>query len=756
MKKLLHSIFLIALCFMSLSAFAAAGVTIQNIEIQNNQRIEAETVKSYLDLSVGSSFSSDKVDSSIKKMFASGLFTDVKIYMKSSTLVVNVQENPIINKIAFEGNKKINDEALLSEIGLTERDVYSKGRVQAAVKRIQDLYRKSGRFSVKVEPKAIKLDQNRINLVFEIDEGKKATVKKILFLGNKHFDDEKLKKILNTKENHWYLFFSSSDTYDADKLAYDSELLRKFYLSKGYADFKVTSSVAEITKDRESFVITFTLEEGEKYKFGAIDTKSNLRDLKPAQIRDVIKTKQDDTFNATLIEKSIDDITSKLNDLGYAFVEVNTDYDKDDKNRIVGVTYTINEGPKVYINKINIKGNVRTLDKVIRREFRLAEGDPYNAAKIRRTRQRLQNLGYFDKVDLKTTPTSTADKIDLDLDVKEKSTGELSFGAGVSSVDGLLGNASIRERNLLGEGQDLKLALQKSSYGSNVDLGYTEPYFMERELATGVDLFRQTYSNQTVSAYDSATSGITTTGTYALTENLSHTLKYSFSDVNISDVASTASTYIQQQQGTNTTSSIGHILTYDRRDSKLDPTTGYIIKFSEDVAGAGGSDKFFRNELSAAYYTPVINEDVILSLTAKGGNIFGLGGQQVRINDSFFIGGPSLRGFRISGIGPRDSSTRDALGGENYYTGSTELTFPIGLPAELGFKGSTFMDFGSLWGTPDQGPTVVDDAAIRASLGFGLAWSSPLGPIKISFAEPIVSDHLDNKQNVLFDFGTKF
>jgi outer membrane protein insertion porin family len=744
--------------FMALQPVFAGddGVVIRKIDIRSNQRVEQSTINSYLKIKVGDKIDQDKVNASLKQMYATELFSNISMNMEGSTLVVKIQENPIVNKIAFEGNKRVNDDAINAQIALKPRSVYTKSKVQSDVLLIQDLYRKSGRYSTKVEPKIVMLDQNRVDLVFEIEEGEKASVKKIYFIGNKKFDSEKLRKILNTKESHWYTFYSSGDSYDPDRVSFDRELLRKFYTSKGYADFNVSSVTAEITEDKESFILHFTVEEGEKYRFGNINVTSLLPDVNKETFRNDIKTEKGEIYNSILIDNTVDKITTHLNNMGYAFVDIAPEFKKDVKNKIIDVTYNIKEGPKVYIGKVNIAGNVRTLDKVVRREMRMAEGDPYNATQIARSKQRIQNLGFFDKVDVKTERGDEPDKANVNVSVTEKPTGELNFGAGYSTTEGMLGNVSIRERNLLGTARDVKLSLQKSARGNQIDLGVIDPYFMDRDLAASFNVYDITRDNSSYSSYSSVTQGFTVTGTYSITEDLRHTLKYALTNVTIDNIQSGASTYIVQQGGTTLTSLIGHTLMYDKRDNKFDPTSGYYASFSQDVAGFGGDSKFFRNEARYGYYKPVVREDVIFNTSVRSGWIFGLGGQDVRINDRFFIGGSSLRGFKDAGIGPRDKYTTDALGGNSYYAGTLGFTFPLGLPDELGFKGEVFIDAGSLYGLDEGGPTILDSNAIRASAGFGVLWTSPLGPIKIDFAEPLMKLSYDKTQILRFDFGTRF
>ena len=736
--------------------FTAAAAVIDAIVINGNKRVEASTIRSYVDFVEGENFEQDKINSTLKKIFATGLFADVNMTRDANNLIITVVENPAVNKVVFEGNKRINDEDLANEISLHSRSIYTKAKVQNDVRRIIDLYNKSGRYSVSVVPKAIQLDFNRINLVFEIDEGKKSVIENISFIGNDSFSNSDLRDVISSKKSTWWNFFSNNDVYDQDRIEYDKELLRKFYLSKGYADFKATSSIAELTTDRSSFILTFTIEEGNKYNFGKVDLTSTLSHLDPELLQSKIATKSGARFNAELIEKTVQDITSELNNFGYAFVDVNTLYARHPEERTVDLSYQIKEGPKVYINNINISGNVRTLDKVIRREFRISEGDPFNAAKIRRSKQRIENLGFFEKTEVEVEKSDVADKVDIDVNVAEKSTGELNFGAGFSTSEGALGTVSIRERNLLGKGQDLKVNFQLSGRGNQISLGFTEPYFLGKDIAAGFDIYNIVRDYESESGFNSETQGGVVRGTYSLTEHLRHTLKYSFNSVDITDIEADASTYIRRQEGKNTTSLVGHSLLYDRRNNKFFPTEGYYILFNQDFAGLGGDSKFYRNELRSAYYHPIFRDDIVFSIIGKGGFMDGYGDKDVRINERFFIGGSTIRGFEDSGIGPRDESTTDALGGNAYYAGTLELSFPLGLPDELGFRGSIFTDAGSLFEVDDTGIGVLDESSIRASAGAGVSWRSPLGPIQLDFAYAFAKEDFDKTENFRVNFGTRF
>jgi outer membrane protein insertion porin family len=632
--------------------------------------------------------------------------------------------------------------------------VYTRSRVQNAVSRILELYRRNGRYGATVEPKVIQLPQNRVDLVFEINEGDLTAIENIVFIGNQAFDDDDLEGVIQTKETAWYRFLSSDDTYDPDRLAFDQELLRRFYLARGYADFNVRSAIAELTPDGKGFVITFTVDEGEQYEFGEIAIDSRLRDLEPDQLRALLQTETGDTYNADQIEDSIVALTEEIGQLGYAFVEINPVPTKDEAARIIDLTYEIDEGSRVYVERIDIVGNVRTLDEVIRREFRLAEGDAFNTALLRRSRQRLQNLGFFEAVELKTLPGTAPDKTRIEVEVTERSTGELSFGAGYSTSDGPLGDVRLSERNLLGRGQALNLEFTISARTQEIDLSFTEPYFLGLDLAAGVDLFRRTTDFQSEGSFDQTTTGGTLRASYPLTEHLQHGLRATVRQDEIKDVSNNASIFIRDQEGTALTALLGHTLTYDVRDTRFLPSDGYLIRFDQSVADFGFDTRYVRNELLVSYYYPIF-PDWVLNLAGRGGYIKGLG-KDVRLFDRFFLGGATLRGFKFAGVGPRDTDTGDALGGNLLYTGSAEMRFPLGLPEELRIFGRVFVDAGTLTDADDSGPQVEDSGELRAAAGLGLSWLSPLGPISVDWAQPFLKNKEDETENFRINFGTRF
>ncbi len=739
----------------SVPAFAQFGQgTIQEVRIEGVQRIEPETVRSYLAVQPGEQFDSQAIDRSLKSLFATGLFADVTLRRDGDALVVRVVENPIINRIAFEGNKRITTETLNTEVQLRPRTVYTRTKIQNDVKRILDLYRRSGRFAATVEPKVIQREQNRVDLVFEINEGTLTGVRRINFVGNKEYSDGRLREVVQTKETRWWRFLTSDDSYDPDRLTFDRELLRKFYLSEGYADFRVVSSVAELTPDREGFVITVTLEEGEKYKFGKIEVVSQLKDLDPESVRGSVAAVEGRDYNADQVEATITRLTDVVGNRGYAFVDVRPQIQRDREKKEIAVTFEIQEGPRVFVERIDIVGNLRTLDKVVRREFQLAEGDAFNAAKLRRSRQRVRDLGYFKKVDMTNVPGSSPDRTVVTVEVEEQSTGEIAFGAGFSTSSGILGDVSLRERNLLGRGQDLRVGFAISERSQEIDLSFTEPYFLDRNVSAGFDLFRIVRDLQDESSYDESITGLSLRSGFQLSENLRQSVRYTLRQDDIKNVPETASRFIKELRGASIASIVGTTISYDRRDSRTEPTDGYFVSLSADLAGLGGDRHFLKPKLTASYYYPIALPWV-LSLRGEVGHIFNFD-DEVRLTDRFFVGGDNCRGFRNSGVGPRDTTTRDALGGNTYYAATTELSFPLGLPQEFGLMGRVFGDACSLWDSDSKGAEVADENAIRFATGVGVSWKSPLGPIRLDVAVPVLKEKSDRTENFRISFGTRF
>lgn len=737
-------------------ARAQQGAAITEIRVVGTKRIDPSTVNSYLQIQPGDTYDAARIDASLKSLFNTGLFADVTLRREGSALIIQVVENPIINRIAFEGNQRLADEVLDAEVSLRPRVVYTRTKVQSDVKRLLDIYRRSGRFGATVEPKVIQLAENRVDMVFEIDEGPSTGIRAINFIGNRQFSDSTLRDTIQTDESAFWRFLTSDDTYDPDRLSFDRELLRRFYLSEGHADFRVVSAIAELTEDREDFVITFTIEEGPEYSFGKVGVTSRMRDVETAELESLIVGVEGEQYNADEVEETVQALTDTLGARGFAFVDVRPRVNRDRELRSLDISYEISEGPRVFVERIDITGNVRTLDEVIRREFTIAEGDAFNTARLRATRQRLNNLGFFSRVDITNDPGEAADRTVINVAVEEKSTGELSIGAGISSTTGPLGDISIRERNLLGRGQDLRLSLSLGTEQQRVDLSFTEPYFLDRNLAAGFDAFLRTTDLSDESSFEEDEKGFALRMGYQLEPKLRHTVRYSLSQQSIDDVEETASDVVKAQAGSHVKSSISNEFFLDRLNRRFNPSDGYFGSYNVETAGLGGSEQYIRNVLSSGVYTPLFRSSVIASLTGEVGHVVTFDGDPVRLTNRFYLGGSSLRGFASAGVGPRDLTTDDAIGGHQFYAGTAEVTFPLGLPEEFDIRGSVFSDFGSAWGVDDPFPNLTDDTTTRASLGVGLGWVSPFGPLRVDLAGAVLKESYDKTQVFSFNFGTRF
>ena len=764
-----HFFVLMGLALIGLySSSAAAQLAvpddiIEGIEVEGNQRIEPATIDSYLTIQVGDPFDPLELDQSLTSLFRTGLFADVQFQRQGQVLVIEVVENPIINRINFEGNDRLDDEQLLAEIQLRPRVVYTRTRVQSDVTRLQEVYRRSGRFGVAITPEIIQLDQNRVDLVFSIDEGPLTSIRSISFVGNEVFSDGTLEGEILTEEAGFLSFLSTSDTYDPDRLSVDRELLREFYLGEGYADFRVVSAVAELTPTQDEFFITFTIEEGERYIFGNIDVQSQIPDVDTSLLAELVTTETDDYFSNREIEETIDILSDALADQQYAFAEVTPRIQVDRENTRVNVIYDIDEGARVFVERIEISGNVRTVDSVIRREFELVEGDPFSASRMRRSEDRIRALGFFADVTVENVAGSTPDRTVIQVNVEEQSTGELLIGGGFSSFQGPIGQVSLEERNLLGRGQRLRISATLGGRSQEFDFSFTEPRVFDRPISATFDLFRITTDNDDESSFEEFRIGGGFAVGYRLAPGLFHRIAYRLQRVEIRDVDADASLAIRLQEGDEVTSLIGHQFTYDQRDSRVRPTEGYVLTFGNDFAGLGGDTQFIRTTASASIFFPIFTRDYVLNIRGEVGHVEGID-DDVRITDRFFVGGQDLRGFDTAGIGPRDLNTNDALGGNTFAAGSVEVAFPLGdfLSDDLGIRGRAFTDFGFLTGVDD--PTVVngvainiaDENSIRMSVGAGFSWDSPFGPVNIDVAYPILSESFDEERIFSFSFGTSF
>lgn len=739
-------------------------VRIQQIVVEGNQRIDAATVVSYLAISPGDTVTAAQVDEALKALFASGLFADVTIEQEGAILYVRVVENPIINRVVFEGNRKKKTEDLQKEQQLGPRVVFTRAKVQAEVQRILEIYRRSGRFAATVVPKIIELPQNRVDLVFEINEGPVTGVRRITFLGNRRFSDKELRDQIATRESKWFRFLSGATNYDPDRFTYDRELLRRFYLSRGYADFRIISAVAELTPDGRDFFITFTLEEGERYRFGRLAVTTTLKDLNADELRELVEIKEGSIYNIKQIDDAIESLTFAAGTRGYAFVDIQPQIARNRDKRVIDITFAIEEGPRVYIERIKITGNTRTLDKVIRREIRLAEGDAFNRILIDRSKRRIRGLDFFKKVEITEEPGSAPDRTVLNVEVEEQPTGELSLGAGFSSVDRFIIDFSMAERNLLGRGQFLRFRVSWSNRRKQIDLRFLEPYFLDRNLAAGFDIYRVVTDFQDEAGFDTNSLGLTLRSSFPLAEFSRLAPHYTIrnDEVRVDSLACLLgfiARSVCEATGKRTSSIIGYVYSLDKRDDPIEPRSGFLFSFAQDIAGLGGSERYVRNEAAFDYYIPVEWfgwEKVVANFSASAGYIVGFGGQSVRLNDRFFKGASTFRGFETAGVGPRDIRTGDAIGGEIYAIGTTALSFPLGLPEEFGILGSLFADFGTVGKVDDDNPGIRDDLSLRVAVGVGVLWDSPFGPVRIDFAVPLMKEDYDQSQSFRFSAGTRF
>ena len=757
------SAWLIAVCATVFLMFGVATVraqnlgTIREIRVEGVQRIEPETVRSYLTIHAGDAFDASKIDESLKALYATSLFADVSIRRENDYVVVQVVENPIINRLAFEGNNRIDTKTLEAEVQLKSRMVYTRTRVQTDVKRILDIYRREGRFAATVEPKIIKQPENRVDLVFDVDEGAPTKISNIAFIGNRRFTDDKLQAIIQSQQTHWYSFLTGDDVYDPDRLQSDRELLRRFYLKSGYADFKINSAVAELSQDRKAFFVTFSLDEGPRYKFGEVKINTTLPDVDISKLTDSLRTTKGDWYNADRVEETVNRLTDAVIAQGHPFVDVRPSVNRDRDRLAIDVTYDIAEGQRLFVQRIEIHGNTRTQDKVIRRQFRIVEGDAFNTARYNRTQRALKELGYFKKAEMSRSEGSSPDQTVIDVNVEEQPTGSLNVGAGYSTTNGIITLLSISEQNLFGRGLQGSITLQLGSNQDSAFLSMTDPAFLDRNMSAGFDL-GQTRTDSTANlTFQQRNTSLTLRTGFNYNDRLSQGFRYFAKEDEISSVDPSASQFIQAEVGTRTASGFGQTLSYDVTDSKIDPTDGYTIGMSNDFAGFGGSTRYMKNSVSGTTYYPILQESV-LSFNGRLAAVTGIG-QDVHLSDRYFLGGDNFKGFAKGGVGPRDltpGTNNSALGGNMLYTAGSELSTPLSVAKEFGLRGIFWGQIGSLWNVDVSGPSVADDASMRASIGFGLSLRTPVGPVRVDLGFPVMKKNYDDDEIFSFSLGQRF
>jgi outer membrane protein insertion porin family len=797
------------------------------IDVEGNRRVDADTIRTYFRVGGSERLDSATIDAALKALYATGLFQDVRITPGPGRILVSVVENPVINRVAFEGNHKAKDEQLTSEIQSKPRGTFSRAAVQNDVQRILEVYQRNGRYDVRVDPKVIELPNNRVDLIFEIDEGAKTGVEKIVFVGNNAFSDYRLKDVIKTGVSNWLSFLKSNDIYDADRIEVDRDLLRRFYLRNGFADVRIVSAVGEYDPEGKGFVITFTIDEGLQYHFGAVNIVSNVPEVPPESLRYKLRVEAGRVYNADAIEKSVEDTTIEVARRGFPFSTVRPRGDRNVATRTVDVTFVVEEGPRTYIERINIRGNTRTRDYVIRREFDITEGDPYNRALVDRAERRIKNLGYFKTVKITTEPGSAPDRIIVDCDVEEQSTGEFSFAGGYSTSDGIIGEVSLGERNLMGTGDIAKISLQYGQYARGFDLSFVEPYFLGDRLAFGWDAFWKERLPTPYISYGSKTIGGDIKFGIPITDNVSTQLRYTAytqeitlpfqldncNNINPNSALGTfpepikenlidpatglpfSANPVQQncfQDGESSlavrkelaagpvfVSSLGYTLAYNTLDNTKSPTNGLLVELKQDAAGAGGDVRFVKTTLNVRLYDEIF-PDLVALVRGQGGYATGWGGEGLRMLDHFQSGPDMVRGFAPAGFGPRDVTqaqqlcgsinvvgcgTNDALGGSLYWAASVELQTPMFFaPKDFGMKVAAFADAGQLldyvgptsWA--QTGETLINsgNGIVRSSVGVGLIWDSPFGPLRFDLAYPITKEPYDIKQIFRFGGGTRF
>ncbi len=818
----------------ALLSSTAMAQTAASIAVEGNRRVDVETIRSYFRPGPSGRLDQGNIDDGLKALIETGLFQDVKINQGGGRLVVSVVENPVIGRIAFEGNKKVKDDQLTAEIQSKPRGTLSRPMVQSDASRISEIYRRSGRYDVSVVPEIIEQPNNRVDLIFTVTEGQKTGVKSIEFIGNSFYSSYRLKDVIKTRESNLLSFLASGDIYDPDRVEADRDLIRRYYLKNGFADVQVVAALTEYDPDKKGFLVTFKIEEGAQYRVSSVDMQSTIPTLDANSLRGFSRVTVGSLYNAEALEKSVEEMQIETSRRGYAFAVVRPRGDRNFEAHTVSIGFAIEEGARTYIERINVRGNTRTRDYVIRREFDLSEGDAYNRALVDRAERRLKNLDFFKSVKVSTEPGSSSDRVILVVDLEEKSTGDFSVSGGYSTTDGALGEVSVSERNFLGRGLFAKASVQYGQYARGYSLSFVEPYLLDYRVALGLDFFQREQLSNSYISYNTKTMGFSPRLGFGLREDLSLQLRYSIYQQQISlppaltncnnngglntpsalNAAGTFKTFdsttwgcyadgesslpVRKELagGATITSLVGYTLNYNTLDNNKNPTDGLFVEFKQDYAGVGGDVSYLKTTVDAKYYTPLVS-DIVGLLRVQGGMLNSVG-KDIRMLDNFQMGPNLVRGFAPNGIGPRDisyvalGSYGDALGGTKYWGASAELQMPFWfLPKEVGIKGAVYADAGGLWdyqGPTSWGQTGENNAAkngvalnganctpaskatvgtctglqyddsnmVRSSVGVGVIWQSPFGPLRFDYAVPITKGAYDRVQQFKFGGGTSF
>ena len=731
---------------------ATEQVRISDIKVTGNRRVAEGTVLSYLPVQVGDLVSQGALSQSLERLFATNLFTDLKLDLDGSVLLVTVVENPIINRVNIEGNDVISDERLLEVIDVQPRRVYDRQLALDAAAKLLDVYRAGGRFGAVVEPKIIELNENRVDLVFEVDEGPLIKIETIVFSGNKNFSDAALTQAIVSRERRWWAFLTPNDKYDEGRLDYDVRLLRQFYLSRGYADINVSRARGGLLPDRSGFALTFLIDEGVRYKVNDIKISSQIENIDLEAIRDLMKFDDDQWYDVRQLEQGLLDISNQLGVYGYAFVDVTPQIVTDPSTGLLDIEVSIGQARRNFVERIEFVDNTRTLDRVIRREFELVEGDAFNQLKLDRSVRNVRNLGYFSKVGVQNIQGSSADQTITRVTVEEQSTGDFSIGVGYSSLDKTSFTLGINERNFLGTGRRASASISTSDTSTDFVFGLSQPYLFGRDLTGSIDLFK-TKSTANLTAVNRT--GVDLGVSFSAARDIYHRVSYGLATSKITNTSSVATSLTGENGKSLLKSAVSYTIGRDTRDSRFDPTEGMYAEVSEKFSGVGGDVTFLRTNLRAGYYKPFLFKSVVLGLKGRVGNVSGLG-DDVTQSERFFLGGQSVRGFDSNGIGPRDTGSKGAVGGNNIYNGTVEIVSNLGVTKDAGIRWTVFSDFGSVWKTDfPSGVTEPDDQTMRSSVGVGLLWNTAIGPLSFYWAKPINEAKHDNTKTFQFSIGTR-
>ena len=756
---------------------AAQAAVVSSVDVRGNQRVDAETIRSYVPIRPGRNFSNADIDEGVKRLFATGLFSDVRINQRGSSLVIEVDEYSIVNQVIFQGNKKVKDADLARAVQLKPRSTFSNVTLEADTEAVRAAYSRLGRDDATVTTQIIDLGENRVNVVFNIVEGDRTKIATINFVGNEAYGDRRLSDVVSTKRSNMLSFLFRDDIYDEQRLRADEEALRRFYYNRGYADFRVISSTAELDEANNEYTITITLEEGERYTFGDVSIESTIEGVDSNLLNSAVKTRQGSVYSAEDVENSIIGITERVAGLGYAFAQVTPRGDRNFENRTISVVYTVDQGPRTYVERIEIRGNTRTRDYVIRREFDVSEGDAFNQVLIQRAKKRLEDLDFFTAVNISTAPGSEADQVILVVDVEEKATGEFSIGAGYStgqaskSGAGFSVEGSVTERNFLGRGQFIRVSAGGGRNSRDYGFSFTEPYFLGQRISAGFDIYRNT---REYDYYDSQLTGGTVRFGLPITQALTAQVAYNLTQEDYGYIRGQQADCVPVSGACNVSpivrdgianspwvkSSVSGTLAYNTIDDMKNPRDGIYATFTTEYAGLGGDANFLKFTARGTYYKTLSEElDVVGLVTGGAGHVIGFG-DGIRVFDLFQSSDRIIRGFDFNGIGPfqdRPGGGIDHVGGKTYFHGSVEAQFPLPiLPQSLGMKGAVFADAATLYSNDLDSTIQGTGSSIRASVGIGLLWASPFGPLRVDYAIPVAKEASDEVQNFSFGMSTRF